>query len=70
MIDELYHEEVRAAREMSPGRKLILGIELFDWACKWMEGGIRLQHPDVDENRVRDLIRERLALAERMENAS
>lgn len=53
---------------MSMGEKILAGPRLFEAACRMMRAGIRLQHPDADEARVTELLRERLALQRRMEN--
>ncbi len=68
LIDELYREEVRRARAMSPEEKLLAGPQLFDRACRIMADGIRNEYPDADETRVQEILRERLALARRLEN--
>ncbi len=70
LIDELFRDKVRAARRMSPEEKLLAGPQLFDYTCKITMSGIRVQHPNADERRVRELLRERLALAQRLERAS
>lgn len=68
LIDALYREEVAAARRLSPGEKLLAGPRLFDYACRITMAGIRHQHPDANEDRLREILRERLALARRLEN--
>lgn len=69
LADELFRERVRRAREMSPEEKLMAGPRLFDLACKVMADGIRHQYPDADEEQVQKLLRERLALARRLEES-
>jgi hypothetical protein len=69
LIDALYREEVLRARRMKPGDKLFAGADLFDYACEITKSGIRHQHPDADEQQVLALLRDRLALARRLENA-
>ncbi len=66
--DELYTEEVHRARRMPLGEKVFAGIELFDLACEFTKSGIRVQHPEADEARVLELLRDRLALARRLED--
>lgn len=68
LIDALYMDKVRAAREMKPEEKLVAGEELFDYACTITKAGIRMQHPDADEKRVLQILRDRLAMVERWEN--
>jgi hypothetical protein len=66
--DDLYQEEVMEARLMSPERKLSLGLELFDRVRAMIVMGIRLEHPEADEQTIRRLVRERLDEAKRLEN--
>jgi hypothetical protein len=70
LIDQLYREEVRRAREMPPADKLIAGARLFDRACRLMMDGIRDEYPDADEATVRRILNERLELARRLERRS
>jgi hypothetical protein len=67
LIDDLYRDKVRAARAMPPEQKLLAGAELFDWACSITMSGIRAQHPEASEERVLQILRDRLAWAERWE---
>jgi hypothetical protein len=66
LIDDIYRERVRRAREMPPEEKLLAGAELFDWACTIARAGIRAQYPEADEQRVQELLAERLALLNRL----
>ena len=66
--DDLYMEDVRRARNTPIARKIFAGIELFDLACAFTKAGIRADHPDADEARVLELLRDRLALGRRLEN--
>lgn len=67
LIDDIYRERVLRARRMSPAEKLLAGGQLFDMACQITMAGIRHQHPDADENRVRQILVERIALRQRLE---
>ena len=67
LIDALFMDKVRAAREMAPGDKLMLGPILFDEVCKRMADGIRWQFPDADEARVHEILLERLRIARQLE---
>lgn len=67
LSDELFREEVLRARAMRPEDKLLAGPRLFELACRVMADGIRHQYPDADQSRVEELLRERLALARRIE---
>ena len=67
--DQLYRDDVLAARAMTPEEKLLAGPQLFDFACRIALDGIRNQFPDVDEQRVRQILAERVELGRRLENA-
>ncbi len=66
--DQLYRDEVLAARAMTPEEKLLAGPRLFDFACQIALDGIRNQFPDVDDERVREILAERVELGRRLEN--
>ena len=68
LIDAIFRERVEKARRMSPADKLLAGPRLFDQVCRRMAAGIRSQFPEADESRVQEILRERLALARRLEN--
>lgn len=61
LIDDIYRQRVLRARATPPDEKLLDGPRLFEYACEITRSGIRNQHPDADENRVREILRERLA---------
>jgi len=65
LSDELYRDDVRIAREMTPEQKFLAGAELFDYACRITLAGIRSQNPEANEERVQEILRERLAWAEK-----
>ena len=67
--DQLYRDEVLAARGMTPEEKLLAGPQLFDFACRIALDGIRNQFPDADEQRVRQILAQRVELGRRLENA-
>ena len=66
-IDSLRQEKIEQARSMTPEQRLSAGGELFDYACWISMAGIRSQHPNADERRILELLRERVALGERLE---
>jgi hypothetical protein len=70
VVDALYLEEIRRAREMSAEEKLRLGGDLFDEMCERMRCGIRSEFPEADESRVEEILEQRLALARRLEHAA
>jgi len=69
LVDELYRDRVLRARETPPEDKLLDGARLFDVSCRIMMDGIRDEHPDAGDERVRDILRERIALLRRLEGA-
>ena len=68
LIDAMYREEVERARATPPEEKLLAGLQMFDLVCRIMTDGIHDEFPDADEARVRQILKERLALARRLEN--
>ncbi len=65
--NQLFREEVLAARAMSPEEKLRAGPQLFDFACRVAMDGIRNQFPNADEQRVREILAERVNLGRILE---
>ena len=63
LIDDIFRSKVLAARAMSPEDKLVAGERLFRRSCQIMTDGIRDEFPNADENRIREILDERLALA-------
>ena len=70
LVDELYWEEVLRARAQPPEEKLLAGPRLFELACQVTLAGIRHDHPEADDQEALRILRERLALARRLENIS
>lgn len=66
LIDALYREEVLTARAMSPEEKFLAGEELFNYACAITLAGIRNQHPGLSEEEHRRILRERIALGDKL----
>jgi hypothetical protein len=67
LIDELYREELREARTMAPEEKLLLGEELFAYACSITLAGIQNQFPEADEAEQRRILVNRLELQRKLE---
>ena len=67
LIDELYREELLDARAMPPEQKLLLGEELFAYACSITMAGIRNQFPEADETERRRILEQRLELQRKLE---
>lgn len=70
LIDELYREELREARELSPAEKVLAGQQLFESACRVTLIGIRNQHPGASEEQCQKILRQRLDLQRRLEELS
>ena len=68
LIDDIYRERVLRARRTPPEEKFLDGPRLFDLSCRIMLDGIRDQFPDADEQRVREILSQRLALLRRLEH--
>ena len=67
LIDALYRDKVLSARQMKPSDKFLGGARLFDFACRITMSGIRDQNPGADDEQVLEILRQRLALARRLE---
>jgi hypothetical protein len=61
-------EDILRARSVSFEEKLLAGAKLFEYACEITRSGIRAQFPDASEERVEEILGERLALARRLES--
>lgn len=68
LVDALFRERVLSARQESPAEKLLDGPRLFDWCCRIVTDGIRNQFPDADEQRVQEILAQRIELMRRLEN--
>ena len=66
-IVDLEREAVEDARALSFAQKFLAGAELFDYACEVTKSGIRMQHPDYDDQQVLAELRRRIALAMKIE---
>lgn len=64
---DLFAEEIRRARAMSPEEKLLEGPRLFDRACRLMAEGIRHAHPEFADDEVQTVLMERLNRLGRLE---
>ena len=65
--EEICRDRVRRARQMSVAERILDGPRLFDMACGVMRDGIRAQVPGADAIRVEEIVRERLAIARRLD---
>jgi hypothetical protein len=65
--EAIYRDRVHRARLAPPGEKMRDGPQLFDFACRITMCGIRHQFPEASEQRVREILVERLELQKRLE---
>jgi hypothetical protein len=70
LIEDIFRERVFRARQESPEEKLLDGPRLFDFSCRIAADGIRNQFPDANEQRVQEILAQRIALLRRLENRS
>jgi hypothetical protein len=66
LIDAIYRERVLRARRTPPGRKFLEGLEMFETVISRMTSGIRADFPDADEERVREILHERISKLRRI----
>lgn len=66
LIDELYLDKIHAARQMSPEQKFFAGPRLFERCRRVVLDGLRHENPDADEQRLNELLQQRLALVRRV----
>jgi hypothetical protein len=69
LVDAIYRDRVLRARRMTLEEKFLAGPQLFESVCRRMRDGIRMQFPDADEQRVEEILRQRLAITRRLENS-
>lgn len=67
-VDALWRKFL-AARRVSPEQRLRAGPALFDSACKITLAGIHGQNPGIGDAQALEFLRQRLALARRLEDA-
>ena len=65
--DDIFRERVVRARAMDGQDKLSSGFELFEFACGITRAGIRHQFPHANDAEVEQILAQRLALQERLE---
>ncbi len=67
LLDDIYRERIKRARAASPEEKLLDGPRLFDRVCAIMKDGIRMQFPNATSEEVRQILIQRLSIAESLE---
>ena len=70
LIDALRRDKIDAARRMSAEQKFLAGGDLFDAVVQRILAGIHMQHPNVSGEDAMAMLRQRLAIARRLENRS
>jgi hypothetical protein len=64
LIDQLERDDIEQARQMTFAQKFMAGAELFEYACDISRAGIRMQHPEFDEQQVEAELRRRIHIGE------
>lgn len=67
LIDDIFRERVLRARRTPPEEKLLDGPRLFDLACRITMDGIRNENPGANEQQIKEMLAQRLALLRRLE---
>ncbi len=70
LANSIYRERVLRARQESPEAKLLDGPRLFDFCCRIVADGIRNEFPEADEQRVQEILAQRIALLRRLEEGN
>ncbi len=58
------NRQIEAYRQMSGQRRLEIALELHDLACHLSRVGIKLRHPDADDEEVERQLRAILQMAQ------
>ena len=69
LADAIYRDRVLRARRTPPEERIMDGPRLFDYACAITLAGLRSENPNATEHELREALRQRLALAEKLEQA-
>ena len=56
-------KQIERYRQMTCGERVQVALNLHEMACEMSRVGIRRQHPEADEDKVNQLLRDRLLLA-------
>jgi hypothetical protein len=67
LADAIYRERVLRARRTPPEDRILEGPRLFDYACAITLAGLRSENPNATDAELRRALRQRLALAEKLE---
>lgn len=67
LSNTIYWDRVEAARSESFEEKFLGGAQLFDYGCRIVCDGIRMQNPGISDEEVERVFSERLELQQRLE---
>jgi hypothetical protein len=67
LIRQIQESKIASARRMTFEQRFLAGPELFEFACEVSRDGIRMQFPDADDQRVEQILRERIDRSRRRE---
>jgi hypothetical protein len=65
-----FWEKVDQARRMSPQQRFLGTLDMIDLVYGINVAGIRHQHPDADDARVREILVERRRIIRKLESAA
>lgn len=66
LMDAIYRDKVRRARQLTPSERLHDGCELSDLVVERMKAGVRIRRPDADDAECLTVVREQLARLRRL----
>jgi len=66
--DAARQKQLEIYRSMTPEERLNLALRLYELACEVSRCGIRHQHPGATAEEVENLLRERIALGNQIED--
>jgi len=69
LADAIYRDRVLSARRTPPEERIMDGPRLFDYACAITLAGLRSENPNATEMELHEALRQRLALAEKLDQA-
>lgn len=59
-------KQIEKYRSMTGEERLRVALDLYELSCEIARDGIRHQHPEANAAQVEQLLRERIALAQRL----
>ena len=66
-MDDIFRENVRRARLISPGEKMFSGLELFEEVEERMRAGVWHQFPAADAEEVEHILHQRFVRIRQIE---